>query len=70
LPSTGTSTTTGQIRSAQQALQGSGVNPGPIDGIMGPRTQQAVRDYQKRENLPQTGQLDEATLQKLGVSSM
>jgi peptidoglycan hydrolase-like protein with peptidoglycan-binding domain len=37
---------------------------------MGPRTQQAVRDYQKRENLPETGQLDAATLQKLGISSM
>lgn len=70
LPSVGTGVTTLQVRSAQQALQGIGVNPGPIDGVMGPRTQQAVRDYQKRENLPETGQLDAATLQKLGISSM
>jgi peptidoglycan hydrolase-like protein with peptidoglycan-binding domain len=70
LPSVGTGVTTQQVRSVQQALQGIGVNPGPIDGVMGPRTQQAVRDYQKKENLPQTGQLDAATLQKLGVSSM
>ncbi len=70
LPSVGAGVTTQQVRSAQQALQGSGVNPGPIDGVIGPRTQQAVRDFQKRENLPQTGQLDAATLQKLGVSSM
>ena len=70
LPSLGTGVTTQQVRSAQQALQGSGVNPGPIDGVIGPRTQQAVRDFQKRENLPQTGQLDAATLQKLGISSM
>ena len=69
IPSAGTDTM-GQIRSAQQALQGSGMNPGAIDGIMGPRTQQAVRDYQKQQNLPQTGQLDAATLQKLGVPSM
>ena len=46
------------------------MNPGAIDGIMDPRTQQAVRDYQKQQNLPQTGQLDAATLQKLGVPSM
>ena len=59
---------TDQIRSAQQALQGTGMNPGPIDGVLGPRTQQAVRDYQKQQNLPQTGQLDTATLQKLGIS--
>jgi hypothetical protein len=70
IPSAGTGTTMDQIRSAQQALQGSGLNPGAIDGIMGPRTQQAVRDYQKRQNLPQTGQLDAATMQKLGVPSM
>jgi peptidoglycan hydrolase-like protein with peptidoglycan-binding domain len=61
---------TDQVRSAQQALQSNGVNPGPIDGVMGPRTQQAVRDYQRRQNLPETGQLDPTTLQKLGVSSM
>ena len=70
LPSLGTGVTTQQVRSAQQALQGSGVNPGPSAGGIGPRTQQAVRDFQKRENLPQTGQLDAATLQKLGISSM
>jgi peptidoglycan hydrolase-like protein with peptidoglycan-binding domain len=69
-PSVGPLATAEQIRSAQQALHGSGVNPGPIDGILGPRTEQALRDYQKKQNLPQTGELDEATLQKLGVSSM
>ena len=37
---------------------------------MGPKTEQAVRDFQKRENLPQTGRIDPQTLQKLGVSSM
>jgi peptidoglycan hydrolase-like protein with peptidoglycan-binding domain len=37
---------------------------------MGPRTEQAVRDYQRRQNLPETGQLDPPTLEKLGVSSM
>jgi peptidoglycan hydrolase-like protein with peptidoglycan-binding domain len=59
-----------QVRSAQQALQSHGVNPGPIDGVMGPRTEQAVRDYQRRQNLPETGRLDPPTLEKLGVSSM
>jgi peptidoglycan hydrolase-like protein with peptidoglycan-binding domain len=71
LPSAGSGRlSTDQVRSAQQALQGTGLNPGPIDGVVGPQTQQAVRDYQKKQNLPQTGQFDAATLQKLGVSSM
>ena len=37
---------------------------------MGPKTEQAVRDFQKKENLPQTGRIDAQTLQKLGVSPM
>ena len=59
-----------QVRSVQQALQGKGMHPGPVDGVMGPKTEQAVRDFQKKENLPQTGRIDAQTLQKLGVSSM
>ena len=28
----------GDVRSAQQALRDKGFDPGPIDGVMGPRT--------------------------------
>lgn len=31
------------------------MDPGPIDGVMGARTQAALRAYQKDQNLPQTG---------------
>jgi hypothetical protein len=31
------------------------------------RTQSALRAYQKEQNLPQTGQLDDQTRQKLGI---
>ena len=55
------------MRSVQQALQSKGMDPGPADGIAGPRTQAAVRAYQKDQNLPQTGNLDAQTLGKLGV---
>jgi hypothetical protein len=57
-----------QVRNAQQALQSKGMDPGPVDGVVGPRTQAALRAYQKDQNLPQTGQLDVQTLGKLGVS--
>jgi len=33
------------VRQQQQFLQGQGFNPGPIDNIMGPRTQLAWNDY-------------------------
>ena len=56
-----------QVRSVQQALQAKGMDPGPVDGIVGPRTQEALRAYQKDQNLPQTGNLDAQTLGKLGV---
>jgi peptidoglycan hydrolase-like protein with peptidoglycan-binding domain len=57
------------VRSAQQALQDRGFKPGPIDGVMGPRTTAAVRDFQTKENLTVTGQLDAETNAKLMASA-
>jgi peptidoglycan hydrolase-like protein with peptidoglycan-binding domain len=55
----------GDVRSAQMALRDKGHNPGPIDGVMGPRTSAAIKDYQQKENLSVTGQLDAETRAKL-----
>ena len=33
------------VRELQEALAKSGYDPGPIDGIMGPRTKEALRKY-------------------------
>lgn len=55
------------VAAAQQALKTNGYNPGPIDGYMGPQTAAAVREYQQREQLQVTGQLDPETLGRLGV---
>jgi peptidoglycan hydrolase-like protein with peptidoglycan-binding domain len=55
------------VRAAQQALRDQGYNPGPIDGVMGPRTTAALRDYQTKQGLTASGQLDDATMDKLGV---
>ena len=55
------------VAAAQQALKTNGYNPGPIDGYMGPQTTAAVREYQQREQLQVTGQLDPETLGRLGV---
>ena len=53
------------LRQVQKALKNQGQDPGPIDGIMGPRTEQALRRFQETNGLEQTGVVDEATKQKL-----
>jgi hyperosmotically inducible periplasmic protein len=55
------------VAAAQQALKTNGYNPGPIDGYVGPQTTAAVREYQQREQLQVTGQLDPDTLGRLGI---
>jgi hyperosmotically inducible protein len=55
------------VAAAQQALKTNGLNPGPIDGYMGPQTAAAVREFQQKEQLQVTGQLDPDTLGRLGV---
>jgi peptidoglycan hydrolase-like protein with peptidoglycan-binding domain len=55
------------IKKIEQALQAKGHNPGPVDGVMDERTQQALRNFQKANNLPATGVLDQQTAAKLGV---
>jgi peptidoglycan hydrolase-like protein with peptidoglycan-binding domain len=58
------------IRQAQQALMDKGMNPGPIDGKMGPRTKAALSEYQQKENLKVTGRLDSETKAKLVSASV
>jgi len=57
------------VKAAQQALKDKGHDPGPVDGVMGPKTQAAVKDFQSREGLSATGQLDAETMSKLGVQA-
>ena len=57
------------MRAAQDALKIQGFDPGPIDGRMGPRTRAALNDYQRKNDLPVTGMLDDATMAKLNVRS-
>jgi hypothetical protein len=59
--------TSDDIRKAQTALKAKGLNPGE-DGRMDAKTQQALRDFQKSNNLPMTGVLDDKTAEKLGIN--
>ena len=54
------------VERAQQALKRMGHDPGPVDGVMGAQTAEALRAYQKAQGLRVTGQLDDATTAKLG----
>jgi peptidoglycan hydrolase-like protein with peptidoglycan-binding domain len=63
----GMAANTGQVKAAQQALKDQGLDPGPIDGKMGPKTKAALRDYQQKQGLKATGRLDTETASKLGV---
>jgi hypothetical protein len=56
------------VKQVQEALKAQGHDPGPIDGVMGPQTQEALRAYQRAQNITETGRLDPETSEKLGVS--
>jgi His-Xaa-Ser repeat protein HxsA len=55
------------IRQVQERLQTVGYNPGTIDGTMGPQTKNALLWFQNAQGLRSTGDLDEPTLNALGV---
>src|SRR6059058_2887358 len=49
------STSQERVRQVQMALKDQGFDPGPIDGIMGPMTMTALRNYQSHNQLQVTG---------------
>ena len=57
----------GSVRKAQIALNGQGYSLS-VDGVKGPATESAIRDFQAKQGLAQTGQLDAETMAKLGVA--
>ncbi len=59
----------GNVRAAQQALKDKGHDPGPIDGKMGPKTEGALKDFQKAQGLKETGRLDNETMAKLEIKT-
>jgi peptidoglycan hydrolase-like protein with peptidoglycan-binding domain len=52
-------------RDVQRQLKALGFNPGDIDGNFGSQTEAAVRAYQQKYRLPETGRLDDLTLRSL-----
>jgi hypothetical protein len=53
------------LRAAQVALNYLGIDSGGVDGLRGRRTRSAIAEYQARNGLAATGELDEETEAKL-----
>lgn len=58
----------GEIQQIQRSLENEGYELGSIDGIWGPRTSEALRRFQRDNNLETgTGHISSRTLNELGV---
>jgi peptidoglycan hydrolase-like protein with peptidoglycan-binding domain len=58
-----------RVKAIQEALKTKGFDPGAADGVVGPKTNQALREFQKSNNLQATGRIDEKTASALGVTA-
>jgi hypothetical protein len=55
------------IYQAQKRLQELGYTPGQLDGVWGEKTERAVKEFQRDNNLLVTGDLDEQTKEKMSL---
>ena len=58
-----------EVTQLQQQLLLRGYSPGPADGALGAQTRAALRDFQKTEGMPITGDLTEQTKMMLGIGA-
>ena len=54
----------------EQALQDKGFEPARVDGMIDSQTQSAISQFQRHNNLPATGTVDEQTAKQLDVEMM
>lgn len=55
------------VEALQKKLIAQGINPGPIDGVFGPKTADAVKRFQERKGLTADGIAGPKTLTALGL---
>ncbi|NKC15865.1 MAG: hypothetical protein GKR94_27805 [Gammaproteobacteria bacterium] len=55
------------VRVVQEQLISLGYRPGPVDGLWGNRTRDAIAKFQRDRGIDSTGKLDGATLDRLGL---
>jgi peptidoglycan hydrolase-like protein with peptidoglycan-binding domain len=56
------------VANVQAALQELGYYHGPIDGVLGVATREAIANYQRDHGLYMTSAIDEPTLAALGMA--
>jgi peptidoglycan hydrolase-like protein with peptidoglycan-binding domain len=56
-----------ETRQVQQKLNDLGFDAGQVDGLWGPNTETALRNFQHAKGLQATGRLDEKTVDELGI---
>jgi peptidoglycan hydrolase-like protein with peptidoglycan-binding domain len=55
------------IRKVQQHLKDGGLNSARVDGVWGPQTGAARRDYQHQHNINAAGETDQQTLNAMNI---
>jgi peptidoglycan hydrolase-like protein with peptidoglycan-binding domain len=65
----GSTQVSSDTRQLQQALNSRGFDAGPVDGVYGQRTRQAVMDYQRANNMEATGRPSQQLMSSLNISS-
>ncbi len=65
----GLALTRSKRREVQTRLRLAGFNPGRADGLLGPRSRQAILDWQAKGDLPQTGFLNAQQLDRLTLET-
>ena len=58
---------TGFVTEVQEKLHALGFDAGPVNGELSPQTQAALAQFQLSRVIPAGGQLDDLTLDELGV---
>jgi peptidoglycan hydrolase-like protein with peptidoglycan-binding domain len=56
------------VKAAQRFLADQNYQPGPVDGIVGPKTRTAVMAWQRENGLETDGSLNSATLASMGLA--
>lgn len=54
-------------RAIQDALRVAGFDPGPVDGVVGSKTRNAIREWQRSQGAQATGRLNEEEIRRLGL---